>query len=368
MKTISGKACHALAATCALCLAHEVSAADEAKISDLAPPEVVATALLGQASTEIPRIESLADLGLQLDGVLNGGGDSASPMIGFEVAPYWALGGGKDVSFESYVEPDGLWNTIQYSTRVSIARQEFTRTLGETEVKGDSYAVGITMLLKKRPMGKTLKERIESYRAPMGALNLDRGVKIDSIENNEKLTDEEKAALIEALNANYVANAPDGLRQGVEDALHHRPGVDVSLSAGVVLDDFEDASRPDTRSKTAVWLTAAYSPDTTVFNSDTECLAIVRSVWDDTTETEIRSTDCGIRLVLTPLKGSISLSAEYLKRFTDGDDRERYSAIATYRFNKSTAVLFKYTKTFDESGGSFGIGFAQGWGGARGAQ
>lgn len=320
----------------------------ETKLNDLRAPKSPAFKLLGIAESDITLATSPKAFAINLlESISNSEGDFPG-NISVELAPFQWFDTG-DLTLEEYYERTGFGESIFQTTSISIASTDTKITEGEEELDATSLGIGLRFNLISGQPHPTIAKLIEATKTgdPQKSAevleDLDLGIELELCPTPQVLTPEAdaefKKCVEETNKEQYVA-----LGKALGTLNEQRVGFQLEFASALAFDFIDDDFNDSELSRVGVWLTPSYVQKQGAFSF----LGISRYEYDGTGDKDDNVFDFGGRIIWQPQQSSVSLSAEYLRRFGDRED-DRIVGVIEYDINETYSVFASYGKAFEDS-------------------
>lgn len=320
----------------------------ETELNDLRAPKSPAFKLLGVAESDITLATSPKAFAINLlESISDSEGDFPG-NISVEFAPFQWFDTG-NLTLEEYYDRTGFGESIFQTLSISIASTDTNITEDEEELDATSIGIGLRFNLISGQPHPTIAKLIKATKIgdPQKSAevleDLDLGIELELCPTPQVLTPEAdaefKKCVEETKKEQYVT-----LGKALGMLNEQRVGFQLEFASAVAFDFIDDDFNDSELSKAGVWLTPSYVQKEGEFSF----LGIGRYEYDGTGDKDDNVFDLGGRIIWQPEKSSVSLSAEYLRRFGDQED-DRIVGVVEYDINETYSVFASYGKTFEES-------------------
>jgi hypothetical protein len=297
-------------------------------IDELRVPNSPAFNLLGISPSVIDRPATPKALGISLLEASSKSEGNFPRNIALEVAPYWWTSH-PELTFEDYYSKTGFGESILQTLAISIGTTETTLQLNGADVKGTRLGLGFKFNLVSGKANPALAGKVKELK------DLQLEV-LANIPDTGEVADSPLTRKLSA-KAKEIANLDKA-----------RVGWQVEFASGATYDLPNDDWDDSELTRYGGWLTASYhSPDVDSVMHQLTFLALGRYIYEDINGQDDNIFDTGASIFWKSREMPVSLSAEYIHRFSENDDQDRLVGVLEYIVNETYSVFASYGKTFE---------------------
>jgi hypothetical protein len=305
-------------------------------MDELRAPASPAFDLLGISPSSVERPNTPRALAISILSSTNRSNGNFPQDFAIDVAPYWLVSH-PTLTFDKYYKPDHVGQTILRTLYFSLATTKMPDT-GDKD--GTSLGFGLQFLLVHGDAAPNLRDRVQKLKEKQLGILVEcvpmiGEVKVDT--NSPKC----KKLLAEAEKAGGAIRKLD----------KQRVGWIVAFASAMVADFPRNDVSEGNVTRVGIWLTPSYrSGNIDSLLHQLTFVGIGRYIWDDVADNSKNLFDIGARIIWTSKHLPLSLSAEYVQRFVEGDtDTERIAFVFEYRVQDDISLFASYGTNFDTS-------------------
>ncbi|MCK4667953.1 hypothetical protein KAU33_14450 [Candidatus Dependentiae bacterium] len=330
----------------------QLYAQDEFKFSnfdELRVPNSPALNLLGISPADINRPVTPKAFMIS---ILESTGQSKN--FALEITPYW-WSSHPELTFDDYYfDKRGYGESMLQTLAISMGKTEFSTERNGNTISITRIGMGFRLNIIKGHVSEKFKDELKKFKTNIMSIQLKYLSEPDS-EDSEKLRIKEED---DEVNRFSLA---------IEQLDKERVGWQLEFATAVTYDFPENELDNERFSRFGAWLTASYHPhslDKLTF------LGIGRYIYEDLFKEKEEIYDVGFSCILKFKQPRVLISLEYLHRFIENDDANRYVLILDYKISDSYFIYVNFGKTFNNDFKNDGdlvatIGLNCGWKGGH---
>jgi hypothetical protein len=295
---------------------------------ELQVPNSPAFNLLGISPSVIDRPATPKALGIGLLEASSKSEGNFPRNIALEVTPYW-WASHPDLSFKDYYSKTGFGESILQTLAISIGTTETTMQLNGAQVQGTRLGLGLKFNLISGKANPAIPDKVKEFKKIQLKV-------LEDVPFEGEVPDTPLSKLLSA-KAREIA-----------DLDKDRVGWQLKFASGATYDLPNDDWDDSELTRYGGWLTASYhSPDVDSVMHQLTFLALGRYIYEDINGQDDNIFDTGASILWKSREMPVSLSAEYIHRFSENDDQDRLVSVLEYIVNETNSVFVSYGKTFE---------------------